>query len=170
MYLTKEKYLSIIESLKSNYWNEGKDYRWEYMSIVINELKKLNINIICEAGSSRIPLNSNSILIGLKEDELVNEKGIIHNLDNFPYPFKNKEIDCFVALQVWEHLENQLKSFKEIQRISKYAILSFPYKWTYGDSKHRGIDENIIAKWSDNLTPYKIIHQVKNRIIYIWKF
>jgi hypothetical protein len=81
----------------------------------------------------------------------------------------DKYFDCFVALQVWEHLENHEQAFNEVMRISKTAILSFPYRWTHSDKQHNNIDESVIAKWTCNIPPVHV-KKIKNRIIYLWRF
>jgi SAM-dependent methyltransferase len=44
---------------------------------------------------------------------------LVHNLDNFPYPFKENEFDEIVLDHVVEHLENPLATLEELHRISK---------------------------------------------------
>src|SRR4030042_4862179 len=155
MFLTKEKLNARVKELNSHYWNEGASYRWEYMSWVIEKLKKMGAESICEAGVSRMPLNDLSYIIEYPD----------YDLNKTPYSIKNratgevydspnnKIFDCFVALQVWEHLDKQEKAFREVMRISKSAILSFPYKWTSGDMRQRKIDEKVIAKWTCDVKP-----------------
>lgn len=44
---------------------------------------------------------------------------IVHNLNNFPWPFKDNEFDKIVCRQVLEHLDNLEKTLEEFRRISK---------------------------------------------------
>lgn len=44
---------------------------------------------------------------------------VIHNLNKFPYPFKDNEFDEVLLNQVLEHLDNPVKVMKETVRISK---------------------------------------------------
>jgi SAM-dependent methyltransferase len=44
---------------------------------------------------------------------------VVHDLNKFPWPFKNNEFDYINAEQILEHLDNQVKSLQEIWRISK---------------------------------------------------
>ena len=159
MYLTKETFLQKVEASGSKYWQEGKVYRWQYMEYAISELKRLNPKYIAEAGASGIPLNDIS-------DELDYPE---FDLNKTPYLFSDKVVDCFVALQTWEHLDNQSEAFKEVMRISHNAILSFPYMWTWGDKRHKGITRDIINKWTCNVKPTreKIINK---RLILTWEF
>ena len=159
MWITRDKFLDRVKELNSNYWNEGKDYRWEYMSAVIQMGQRLEAEKIIEAGASDIPLNNESYLFSYPE----------HDLDKVPYKFNDKHFDLFIALQTWEHLTNQQEAFKEVMRISKHAILSFPYKWKHGDAQHRDIDERKIEKWTCGVKPVQTM-LIKNRIIYRFKF
>ena len=54
-------------------------------------------------------------------------------------------------------------------RIAKSAILSFPYKWTWGDKRHKGIDGKKIEKWTCGVVP-ESIKIINHRAIYIFKF
>lgn len=176
MYLTHEKFLKKVEQSGSKYWQEGKKYRWQYMSYVIDQLKQIcpDDSKLIEAGTSGMPLSDKSFLYEYPDC----------NLDKVPFTFKtaccpdghiidtgfyNKQFDCFVALQVWEHLDNQAAAFSEVMRISKSAILSFPYKWTKGDDRHKGIDGKKIEKWTCGVVP-ESIKIINHRAIYVWKF
>ena len=44
---------------------------------------------------------------------------IIHNLNQFPYPFKDNEVGEVRMDQVLEHLEDPIKTMEEIYRISR---------------------------------------------------
>ena len=118
-----------------------------------------------------------------KPSEIIN-KLIIHDATINPWPIENKKYDLFLALQVWEHLDNkQTRSFKEVIRISKSAILTFPYLWEGGDHKpshnaHRNIDKDLINDWTLNVKPEIIIEIPRTgdgfskgpRLIYFFKF
>lgn len=170
MYLTHKSFLSRVANSGSKYWSEGKNYRWQYMSYVIDCLKIMGAWDICEAGTSGIPLNNLSHQIESDEKNIVNPVGIIHDLNIFPYPVKHiSKFDAFVALQVWEHLDNQAQAFREVMRISRAAILSFPYRWTGGDKRHKGIDEKKINGWTCGIKPISI-KIINHRAIYVWRF
>jgi len=53
--------------------------------------------------------------------EIAKLKGvdIIHNLNEYPYPFKNNSFDYILAEHIIEHLNNWIKCMEEIYRISK---------------------------------------------------
>ena len=107
-FLELEKYAL---SGKSNYWEEGYKYRWQYMDYVIAQAVKIGGQKIIEAGASGMPLFKDSFLFDYPE----------YDLNNIPYKFKDKEFDTFIALQVWEHLEKQSDAFREVMRISKIS-------------------------------------------------
>lgn len=165
-YLTRETFLKKVDASGPKYWQEGKNYRWQYMSEVIEQLK-----IICpddskliEAGTSGMPLSDKSFLYEYPE----------YNLNVAPFKIngqriENYQFDCFTALQVFEHLDNQAVAFQEVMRIAKSAILSFPYKWTWGDARHKGIDGKKIEKWTCGVVP-ESIKIINHRAIYTFKF
>ena len=165
-YLTRETFLKKVDESGSKYWQEGKNYRWQYMSSVIDILKEIcpDDTKLIEAGTSGMPLSDKSFLYEYPE----------YNLDITPYRIngeriKTHEFDCFVALQVWEHLDNQSAAFQEVMRISKSAVLSFPYKWTWGDARHKGIDGKKIEKWTCGVVP-ESIKIINHRAVYYWRF
>ena len=55
---------------------------------------------------------------------------VVHNLDTFPYPFKDNEFDYIIMRHVIEHLNNTVEAMGEIYRICKkdgMVKISFPY-------------------------------------------
>lgn len=171
MYLTHKSFLKKVEQSRNRYWNEGKNYRWEYMSFVIDNLRKLcpDDSKLIEAGTSGMSLSDKSYLYEYPESDL---NKIPFRLKTVKEPFDDKIFDCFVALQVWEHLDNQSAAFCEVKRISKAAILSFPYKWPAGrghDARHVGIDDKKIKEWTCGIEPDKT-KVINNRMVAIWIF
>ena len=165
-YLTRESFLKKVEQSGSKYWQEGKNYRWKYMSYVIDILKEIcpDDSKLIEAGTSGMPLSDKSFLYEYPE----------YDLNVVPFKINGQRIEnyqfgCFTALQVFEHLDNQERAFKEVMRISKSAILSFPYKWTWGDARHKGIDGKKIEKWTCGVKPEQI-KIINHRAIYRWEF
>lgn len=165
-YLTHSSFLKKVDESGSKYWQEGKNYRWQYMEYVISILKEIcpNDSKLIEAGTSGMPLSDKSFLYEYPE----------YDLNVVPFKIngqriENYQFDCFTALQVFEHLDNQSAAFQEVMRIAKSAVLSFPYKWTRGDARHKGIDGKKIEKWTCGVVPeqIKIINQ---RAIYTWRF
>jgi len=68
---------------------------------------------------------------------------IVHNLNQFPYPFKDSEFDEIYADNVIEHLDDALKVMEELHRISKpggvvkVIVPYFRAKWAFIDPTHR---------------------------------
>jgi hypothetical protein len=158
-YLTHEQFLERVEKSQSRYWREGASYRWKYMERAIFHMQRLGAEKIIEAGASGMPLCHGSFLFDFPK----------YDLNITPYGFEDKSFDVFVALQVWEHLDNQPQAFAEVMRISRAAVLSIPYMWTHGDARHRGIDDKKIAEWTLGEKP-EIIETIGSRKLYVWQF
>ncbi len=68
---------------------------------------------------------------------------ITHNLNKFPYPFKESYFDEILLENVLEHLENPIKVLKELIRISRNnarIIVSVPHATAYtnkSDIQHK---------------------------------
>jgi hypothetical protein len=64
MYLTHSTFLEKVASSNSKYWQEGKRYRWQYMSAVIDILKEIcpDDSKLIESGTSGMPLSDKSFL------------------------------------------------------------------------------------------------------------
>lgn len=75
----------------------------------------------------------------------ISEPDIRHDLDRFPYPFRDNEFDLIEADHLLEHLNNPLRAMKELYRISKkngLIIIRVPHfsrGFTHPDHK-RGFD------------------------------
>jgi hypothetical protein len=180
-YLNKTRLIKRVKTLNDTYWNATWEGRWKYMWVAINELRVLNPQTILELGAYKINLTdiSDNMDLNLKYIDRKNLKNKIYIQDatSLPWDIEDKYYDVFIGLQVFEHFKNKKQSevFNEIMRISKNAILSFPYKWnTPNNITHHNIDDEIIRKWTNNIMPVKIkeINAPKHRrrIIYIFKF
>jgi hypothetical protein len=171
----------------------GKYYegRWAYYSEVTDIIRaNEDISKVLELGPSFQTIVKNCDIMVKPENDVWGrpEKFVAKEYDHdatvTPWPIKDKEYDLFIALQVWEHLDGRQKeAFKEVMRISKMAILSFPYMWDCPKDnanypEHHMIDEKIIADWTLHIEPVKIIKISRTgervskgpRIIYFWKF
>jgi ubiquinone/menaquinone biosynthesis C-methylase UbiE len=73
------------------------------------ETKKLNIGC------------GKKIMTGFVNLDVCKIQGVdvVHNLDKFPYPFKDNNFEYIHAEQVLEHLNDLPRSMKELHRISK---------------------------------------------------
>ena len=160
--------ITCIETIKLA---EKKPYyvgRWEYFSKVIELVVKEKPTKVLELGPFRSPIVKNSDTMDM--DSTLPNITYYHDATKTPYPIEDSAYDMFIALQVWEHLDGkQRDAFKEVMRISKMAILSFPYKWNWPGNCHHNIDENVIADWTLHIQPEQII-KVENRIIYFFRF
>ncbi len=133
------------EEFTGKYWNK----RWEYLEKVAKYILDINPITILEIGphDKTLCIESDIMDINEKLNPLY-----LHNASSIPYPIKNKQYDMVIALQVWEHLNNQLLAFKEVKRIANYAVLSFPYLWKHPhkDNCHYNITKEIINEWTNN--------------------
>ena len=183
--MTYSDYEELLKGPRGHYYIG----RWEYFSKVIDIVKSLYINSVLEIGPGFIPIVKNAkILLNPLEDQFGRpntDKLIVYDATRKSWPFKNKEFDLIIALQVWEHLAGkQTRAFKEVMRISKMAIFSFPYLWEGGieakpsHQAHRDIDKELINDWTLNVKPKKIIEIDRTgeefskgkRLIYFWEF
>jgi len=184
--LSFDDYKKMLSSSHAEYYTG----RWEYYKEVVNIILRLEINNVLELGPGFLPIVTTSdIMLSPEDDQFgrpsgVNGKMIVHDATIKPWPILDKQYDLFIALQVWEHLDNkQQRAFREVKRISKKAILSFPYGWTGGEQKpshraHRDIDKELIGDWTLNITPSEIIEIPRTgpefskgqRLIYYWEF
>lgn len=164
--------------------------RWEYYKEVIRIIEKQEIKTVLELGPGFLPLiKTGDIMLSPEEDHFGrpgNFAGevIVHDATIKPWPIQDQQYDLLIALQVWEHLDNkQTRAFREVMRVSKKAILSFPFEWTGGLEKpshraHRDIDRELIADWTLNIPPTEIIEIPRTgpsfskgkRLIYYWAF
>lgn len=185
--MTYEDYRLLLKGDLGRYY-EG---RWEYFKEVLDIIKSEKVESVLEIGPAQEPIVKNCDVMIKPGDDMWGrpkneffQKEYLHDATEKPWPIEDKYYDLVVALQVWEHLDNkQSKAFREVMRISKMAILSFPYIWDCPkDSRnypaHHMIDEELISDWTLNVKPEKIIKIPRTgsevskgpRIIYFWKF
>lgn len=68
---------------------------------------------------------------------------VIHDLNLFPYPFKDNTFDKVYCIDILEHLDNIIKVMEEIFRISKpnaeldIRVPHFSSMHAYGDPTHK---------------------------------
>lgn len=154
-FLTQKTFKEKISQMNVEYWNKTFDARWQYMKIAINELKRVKAEKIIELGTNGVTLCENSDIIELCDFDYSGGKKYLLDATQTPWSeISDKQYDCFVALQVIEHLTpHQIEVFNEIKRISKRCIISLPYMWENTDANHKGIDLKKIKSWT-KLTPY----------------
>ena len=86
--------------------------------------------------------NKSDVIIGIDISSL---PGVdkVHNLERFPWPFKDNEFDLIICNQILEHLPDLIKTMEEIWRISKKdAIIKinvpfFAYHRAFQDPTHK---------------------------------
>ena len=143
--------------------------RWPYLKQAIEIAVEERPENILEVGSSWLPLFKGADVMDIRAD--VPNLKYHHDLSKIRWPIPDFSYDLLIGLQVWEHLgDKQADAFREVMRVAKKAILSFPYKWDCPhDLMHHMIDEEKIARWTLNVKPVKVI-QAQGRIIYFFKF
>jgi len=63
-FLTKEEFKN---QLTDEYWKSTSKARWEYMNIVINELKRCKVESVLEIGTNGIVLTDFSDVLEIKD-------------------------------------------------------------------------------------------------------
>ena len=170
----------------------GKYYvgRWEYFKHVIDFVHEIKPESVLELGPGHHTVVKGCDVMICPEDDQwglpVNAIGkvYVHNATEKPWPVGDKEYDLFIALQVWEHLDNkQNRAFREVLRVAKAAVLSFPYMWDCPKDdpnypEHHLIDRDLINDWTLNVPPVRVVeiartgeHVTKGpRLVYFWQF
>ncbi len=144
-FATHEEFLQLNQSYFSR--------RWGYMSAVIDVMRNMEFDSCLELGTNGFRLVEDSDTMDLKQYE-----GLTYLHDaREPFPIGDKEYDLFVALQVWEHLHGcQQDAFAEVIRVSRKAILSFPYLWHCPSSPHHhGLTHQMFREWTLGVPPVK---------------
>ena len=162
-YINYSDYENMLDT-DVTYWNG----RWNYYKEVIEILNNEEITSALELGPYNISIVKNGDVMD-KIEYLENIK-YVWDATRTPWPVEDKKYDIFIALQVWEHLEDKQKEcFSEVIRVSKSVILSFPLNWYCPGDCHHGITQETIKEWTLEYEPVKIL-EVGTRIIYHFKF
>jgi len=70
---------------------------------------------------------------------------VVHNLNKYPWPFKDNTFEYIYCDNVLEHLEDIIKPIEEIWRISqnkgeaKIIVPIFPSVWSFCDPTHKSV-------------------------------
>lgn len=164
----------LVQAETPDYWS---DRRWDYMSVVIEMLRKsVGVDAVLEIGAAGFPLVQGSTVM-----DVWFRPDVEHNAAETPWPFQDRTFDMVVGLQVWEHLTYHGKgaqelAFKELMRVGRRAILSFPYLWETKDKDncHYMIDKDRINEWTCGVPPCEVVEIGAGsrcpRLIYRWEF
>lgn len=184
--MTIDDYNELLSGPKGDWFNG----RWFYYETVANLVKDLDCESVIEIGPGGHTIVRNCDIMVIPEDDFWGRpqkhyhRMIKHNATEKPWPIADKQYDLLIALQVWEHLDSkQSRAFREVMRIAKSAILSFPYMWDCPQDnsnypEHHMIDKELIGDWTLNIMPEKIIELPRTsnkvsrgpRLIYYWCF
>ena len=133
------------------YWS-GRYYA--YLKDVISEIRELEdvgIGSVLEIGCNGIQLVKGSDTI-----DICGNPTYKIDAGKERWPIQSKKYDLAICCQVWEHLNGgQQFAFKELQRVSKKAIITVPFMWKSGDEIHKGIAKETINNWYCNDKPVK---------------
>ncbi|MFH1877454.1 MAG: hypothetical protein ABH883_01425 [Candidatus Omnitrophota bacterium] len=142
--------------------------RWSYFSAALDIIKKEPHGKVLELGPRSAPLVKGSDIMDIyRHGPRIT---YIHDAKNTPWPQRDKEYDMFIGLQVWEHLgDRQKDAFKEVMRIARSAVISFPYKRYSPEDCHHNIDEHIINEWTLGLMPERVVKRGPV-IVYFFRF
>jgi len=142
--------------------------RWSYLGKVTDMINKIAPHSALEIGAHRFSVVHGSDIMDISN--ALPNIAYRHDATQTPWPVKDKAYDLFLALQVWEHLgDKQSEAFAEVMRVSRAAILSFPYKWDKPGNCHHNIDEHTIERWTLGVAPRRV-EMAKGRIIYFFNF
>ncbi|MEM4325882.1 MAG: class I SAM-dependent methyltransferase [Candidatus Pacearchaeota archaeon] len=86
--------------------------------------------------------NQKDKIIGL---DIVKLAGVdvVHDLEKFPWPFKDDEFDLIIANHILEHLSDLIKTMEEIHRVGKpnsllkVKVPYFAYPGAFQDPTHK---------------------------------
>ena len=147
--------------------------RWNYYREAISIAKRLAPRRVLEIGTAYIPLFPVSDRLDYKADF---RPTFLHDATVVPWPIADQAYDLVVALQVWEHLGNrQREAFSELPRVSRYALLSLPYRWrSRTNISHSGIDDQVVLRWAGGREPVETVEVPRfgrrRRKIYLFDF
>jgi hypothetical protein len=170
-YLTQKDFFYKCKTLK--YW-KGQESRWNYLSSVVNMAKEITPESILELGSMGVSIADVSHTMDIVPIPGIN---YLFNATETPWPISDKVYDIFIALQVFEHLDDkrilQRKVFDEAARVAKNIIISVPFMWKKTRLKnHIGINDKTVLCWASGKEPdaEKIFPDMRwPRKVYVWR-
>src|SRR4051812_39486596 len=130
--------------------------RWGYYSAAMQILRRVGSPNVLEGGAAAVPLVPGSQVMQRPGASACvrgeHPATYLWDAGQTPWPIGGKRYDAVVALQVMEHLgDRQAAVFREMRRVARFAVLSFPYRWqTPNDPVHHDIDDTTIVRWTLN--------------------
>ena len=88
---------------------------------------------------------------------------VLHDLNQFPYPFKDNEFDIIICKQILEHLDNVGMFLEELYRISKKGakvLIEVPHFSCYcafGDPEHKRSFSHFSADFLTRKGKFKVV-------------
>jgi hypothetical protein len=143
--------------------------RWSYFKPVYGLLSEMKPTSMLEAGAHDYPLYSDSTTVDIGRGA---NTDVVADITR-TLPFKDKEFDVYMALQVWEHLKGgQRAAFAEAQRVAHRVVLSFPYKWRNPEDKtHYNLDDDVFEGWVGRPSKRLVIPSENGhcRVVYVFE-
>ncbi len=177
--ITETEFKEAMSQGKDDYYELAD--RWQYYKEVIRLVEDNGpFENVLEIGPAWIPVVNGCDT--LDEADRFGPRTYKHNIKTVPWPMTDNQYDLVIALQVWEHIyNNQIEAFGELKRITKAAIMSFPYEWQCRQPStctncHCGITKQTISAWTHHIEPvdYTIIYDTvgmkHKRMIYYLEF
>ena len=96
--------------------------------------KNHSVGSILDLGSGNVELADTTVDI----DENT-EPDIVHDLDEFPYPFEENEYETCWLIHILEHLENPDKALEEAKRIASDRVIAIIPIGERNDSNHERV-------------------------------
>ena len=155
--------------------------RWSYtstaLSLATELIKRRNLRTALELGAPLRPVIVGAHVMDVTaRPELDPRVPItVHDATQEPWPFEDKSYDLFVALQVFEHLDDrQPEAFREVRRIARNAILSLPIDWEMDDPTncHHQIPNERVLSWFAPIVPTRVVEGSggkRRRLIYVFE-
>src|SRR4030042_4465580 len=169
-FLNKIQFLAMCKKL--NYWKK-QEKRWDYISFAIDMASVLNPSSILELGNMGVSIAEESHTMDIMPMPGIN---YLFDATVIPWPISDKVYDIFIALQVFEHLDDarikQKAVFNEACRVSRSVIMSIPFMWRNSKLKnHNGINDETVMEWCSMREPSMTKHFPGKfgRKIYFWK-
>ena len=155
--------------------------RWPYLRVALGQAVGLigrhRLETALELGAPVRP-----VIVGAQVMDIVARPELdatipvtVHDATVAPWPFADKSVDLFVALQVFEHLgDRQPEAFREVRRIARHAIISLPIDWEMRDPTncHHRIPEERVLSWFAPVVPTRIVEGSggkRRRLVYVFE-